>query len=213
MGRPDMLEAETGCFPQRDFHNWHKQRFARDGTRDAVSRRDQGTRHRRRVSTTSRIRCGSERTKDVPSRVHQHDRNPADRHGGQNGGISLDLDGVRSPVHRLRGKPVGHDHRGVLEREQAEIARASFIGTPKIRKGIRAYFRPRCASVRFTRAPSFSATIFFRKRPFAPRSQAPNLGTRELLLTCSDTGRTSRVPHWKIKRVANQLGGRFLPRV
>ncbi len=100
----------------------------------------------------SRIRCGFERTKDVPSRVHQHDRNPADRHGGQHGGNSLDLDGIRSPVHRLRSKPVGHDHRRVLEREQAEIARTSFIGTPKISKGIGADSHPRCTSPRVTRA-------------------------------------------------------------
>jgi hypothetical protein len=175
-----ILQAETLCLPMRDSRDWHKQGFARDGTRDAVNCRDRGTWHRRRVSTTSRIRCGFERTKDVPSRVHQHDRNPADRHGGQHGGNTLDLDGVRSPVHRLRGKPVGHDPHGVLESEQAESARAAFFGTPRTKKGIRAYIRSRCASLRFTRAPTFSATIFFCKWPFALCSQTPNLGTREL---------------------------------
>ena len=178
-----MLEAETLCFPQRHFRVRHKQHFARDGTRDAESSPDQGTRYRRRVSTTSRIRRGFERTKDVPSRVHQHDRNSADRHGGQNGGNSLDLDGVHSPVHRLRGKPVGHDHCRVLEREQAAIARASFIGAPRIRKGIGANSHPSCTYPNFTLAPTSSATIFFCKRPFAPHSRVPSLGTRELVLS------------------------------
>jgi hypothetical protein len=87
--------------------------------------RDQGTPHRRRASKTSRIRCGFERTKEVPSRVHQHDRDPADRHGGQHGDNSLDLDGIRGPVNGLRGQPVGNDHCGVLESKPIQTARTS----------------------------------------------------------------------------------------
>jgi hypothetical protein len=61
--------SRNPLFPESKRPRLAQTRIARDGTRDAATYRDQGTRHRRRVSTTSRIRCGFERIRDVPSRV------------------------------------------------------------------------------------------------------------------------------------------------
>lgn len=99
----------------------------------------------------SRIRWGFERTKDVPSRALPHDRHPADRHGGQHGGNSLDLAGVRGPLDYLRGKPVDHDLYGVLEskplkspREKRRISPPghlqAFLGNERMGRRLRGFF-------------------------------------------------------------------------
>jgi hypothetical protein len=108
---------------QRDmFH--HRRSLLQDrplavssGTRDAASTATRARSTDGVHKEPSRIRCGFERTREVPDRVHQHGRNPSDRHGGHHGGNSLDLDGIHRAVDSLRGEPVGNHFRGVLESE------------------------------------------------------------------------------------------------